>query len=43
LVSTISTSTGEGEILTIMQVADFQKFTERIIYRLAAAKKKSVF
>ena len=39
----MSTSTGEGEILTIMQAADFLKVTERTIYRLAAAKKIPAF
>ena len=33
------TTTNEGEILTIKQVAVFLKVTERTIYRLAAAKK----
>lgn len=33
----------EGEILTIKQVADFLKVTERTIYRLAAAKKIPAF
>lgn len=37
------TSAGEGEILTIKQVADFLKVTERTIYRLAAAKKIPAF
>lgn len=39
----MSTSTGEGEILTIKQVADYLKVTERTIYRLAAAKKIPAF
>lgn len=39
----MSTSTSEGEILTIKQVADYLKVTERTIYRLAAAKKISAF
>lgn len=34
----MSKSTSEGEILTIKQVADYLKVTERTIYRLAAAK-----
>ncbi|GAB4403731.1 MAG: helix-turn-helix domain-containing protein [Rhodoferax sp.] len=34
----MSTSTSEGEILTIKQVADYLKLTERTIYRRAAAK-----
>ncbi|AET95553.1 hypothetical protein BSFA1_83860 (plasmid) [Burkholderia sp. SFA1] len=29
----------DGQILTIKQVADYLKLTERTIYRLAAAKK----
>ncbi|MDW3681606.1 helix-turn-helix domain-containing protein [Cupriavidus sp. CV2] len=33
----------EGEILTIKQVADYLKVTERTIYRLAAAKKIPAF
>ena len=33
------TSNDEGEILTLKQVADFLKVTERTIYRRAAAKK----
>ncbi|MHA6820125.1 methylation-associated defense system helix-turn-helix domain-containing protein MAD1 [Ralstonia pseudosolanacearum] len=37
------TSTSEDEILTIKQVADFLKVTERTIYRLAAAKKIPAF
>jgi excisionase family DNA binding protein len=32
------TESGEGEILTIREVAGFLKVTERTIYRLAAAK-----
>lgn len=36
-------STSGGEILTIKQVADYLKVTERTIYRLAAAKKIPVF
>ena len=32
------TSTSEGEILTIKQVAEYLKITERTIYRLAGAK-----
>jgi excisionase family DNA binding protein len=39
----MSTSTSEGEILTIKQVADYLKVTERTIYRLAAAKKIPAF
>ena len=39
----MSTRTREGEILTIKQVADYLKVTERTIYRLAAAKKIPAF
>ena len=39
----MSTSTTEGDILTIRQVADYLKVTERTIYRLAAAKKIPAF
>lgn len=39
----MSTSTREGEILTIKQVAEYLKVTERTIYRLAAAKKIPAF
>ncbi|OZA22672.1 MAG: DNA-binding protein [Hydrogenophilales bacterium 17-64-11] len=39
----MSISTTEGEILTIRQVADYLKVTERTIYRLAAAKKIPAF
>ena len=39
----MSTSASEGEILTIKQVADYLKVTERTIYRLAAAKKIPAF
>jgi excisionase family DNA binding protein len=38
LVTTMPSSADEGEILTLKQVADFLKVTERTIYRLAAAK-----
>lgn len=40
---TMSKSTSEGEILTIKQVADYLKVTERTIYRLAAAKQIPAF
>lgn len=43
LAITMSTSTSEGEILTIKGVADYLKVTERTIYRLAAAKKIPAF
>lgn len=33
----------EGEILTIREVADYLKVTERTIYRLAGAKKIPAF
>lgn len=33
----------ESEILTLKQVADYLKVTERTIYRLAAAKKVPAF
>ena len=36
-------SADEGEILTLKQVADFLKVTERTIYRMAAAKKIPAF
>lgn len=39
----MSTSATEGEILTIKQVADYLKVTERTIYRLAAAKQIPAF
>lgn len=39
----MSTSTSEGDILTIKQVADYLKVTDRTIYRLAAAKKIPAF
>jgi excisionase family DNA binding protein len=39
----MSTSTSEGDILTIKQVADYLKVTERTIYRLAAAKQIPAF
>ena len=43
LAVTMPTSTSEGEILTLKQVAEFLKVTERTIYRLAAAKKIPAF
>ncbi|QXP92201.1 helix-turn-helix domain-containing protein [Methylococcus capsulatus] len=39
----MSPSASESEILTIKQVADYLKVTERTIYRLAAAKKIPAF
>ena len=43
LLVTMPTSNDEGEILTLKQVAEFLKVTERTIYRLAAAKKIPAF
>lgn len=40
---TMSTSTSEGDILTIKQVAEYLKVTDRTIYKLAAAKKIPAF
>ncbi len=37
------TSTSEGDILTIKQVAEYLKVTDRTIYKLAAAKKIPAF
>ena len=37
------TDNNEGEILTIRQVADYLKVTERTIYRLAGVKKIPAF
>jgi excisionase family DNA binding protein len=37
------TDSSEGEILTIKQVAEYLKVTDRTIYRLAAAKKIPAF
>lgn len=39
----MSTGTSKDQILTIKQVADYLKVTERTIYRLAAAKKIPAF
>ena len=39
----MTSSADEGEILTLKQVADFLKVTQRTIYRLAAAKKIPAF
>ncbi len=39
----MTSNADEGEILTLKQVADFLKVTERTIYRLAAAKKIPAF
>lgn len=39
----MSTSAVEGGILTIREVADYLKVTERTIYRLAAAKQMPAF
>ena len=43
LVIAMPTIPSEGEILTIKQVADYLKVTERTIYRLAGAKKIPAF
>lgn len=37
------TNNSDGEILTIKQLADYLKVTERTIYRLAAAKQIPAF
>lgn len=37
------TSSDAGEIMTVAEVADFLKVTERTIYRLAAAKRIPAF
>lgn len=39
----MTTNDSEGEILTIKDVAEYLKVTERTIYRLAAAKKIPAF
>ncbi len=39
----MATSAGQSEILTIREVAEYLKVTERTIYRLAAAKKIPAF
>ena len=39
----MTNNSGEGEILTIREVADYLKVTERTIYRLAAAKQMPAF
>jgi excisionase family DNA binding protein len=39
----MSISTGEGDILTIKQIAEYLKVTDRTIYKLAAAKKIPAF
>lgn len=39
----MTSSADEGEILTLRQVAEFLKVTDRTIYRLAAAKKIPAF
>jgi excisionase family DNA binding protein len=43
LATTMTSRADEGEILTLRQVADFLKVTERTTYRLAAAKKIPAF
>lgn len=39
----MSISSAEGDILTIKQVAEYLKVTDRTIYKLAAAKKIPAF
>ena len=39
----MTTNTIEGGILTIKEIADYLKVTERTIYRLAAAKQMPAF
>lgn len=39
----MTSSVEDGEILTLKEVADFLKVTERTIYRLAAARKIPAF
>lgn len=39
----MSANTAQGEILTIKQVADYLKVTERTIYRLAGSKRIPAF
>ena len=39
----MATSADQSEILTIREVAEYLKVTERTIYRLAAAKKIPAF
>ena len=39
----MSAKSSKGEILTISEVVGYLKFTERTIYRLAAAKKIPAF
>ena len=43
LVKTMPTSAAENAILTIGEVADYLKVTERTIYRLAGAKQIPAF
>jgi len=43
LATSTSMSPSNGEILTIKQVADYLKVTERTIYRLAGAKRIPAF
>ena len=43
LVKTMPSSTAENAIMTIGQVADYLKVTERTIYRLAGAKQIPAF
>jgi excisionase family DNA binding protein len=43
MATSMPTNSIEGEILTITEVADYLKVTERTIYRLAGAKKIPAF
>lgn len=43
LAKTMPSSTADNSIMTIGEVADYLKVTERTIYRLAGAKKISSF
>jgi len=43
LVKTMQSSTAENAIMTIGEVADYLKVTERTIYRLAGAKQIPAF
>ena len=43
MAQSMTTSAGESGILTIREVADYLKVTDRTIYRLAAAKKIPAF
>jgi excisionase family DNA binding protein len=43
MATTMSLNSSEGEILTIKEVADYLKVTERTIYKLAGAKRIPAF